>query len=182
MLKRQEGEKEDCVENCESRETSLKRDVFFASELWKRSDILRKWNLRYFEVHRDGILRFFQDKQTRRLRGVFLLNLKGNRVSRADYADPRMIKIEGIGQKWTEHATAPRNILATSKSTLILRAVNLSTAARWIVSLNRFIFGHKYTQNDYTTNETLLAKRMYVVFSMFKLENQNHTLEFSFEY
>ena len=105
------------------------------------------------------MLRFFQDKPSRRLRGVFLLNLKGNRVCREDSSDPRVITFYGVGQKWNEHATPPRNIVATSKSKLILRAVNLSTAARWIVSLNRFIYGYEHTEDEYTTNEKVLAKR-----------------------
>lgn len=35
-------------------------ELCFVSELWKRSDILRRWNLRYFELDNDGILRFYR--------------------------------------------------------------------------------------------------------------------------
>jgi hypothetical protein len=135
--------------------------LYFVSELWKRSDILRRWNVRYFELDNDGILRFYQEKRSRRLRGVFVLNLKGNEVRRTDTSDPRVITFVGIGQKWHEHAIAPRKIVAATKSVLILRAVNLSTASKWIVALNRFIHSENIHKQEYTTDEMILAKRIY---------------------
>ena len=92
MKKSESDESEDMIADT-VKEEEEKRDesLLFVSELWKRSDFIRRWNLRYFELYRDGMLRFFQDKPSRRLRGVFLLNLKGNRVCREDSSDPRVI-------------------------------------------------------------------------------------------
>ena len=75
MKKSESDESEDMIADTVKEEEEEKRDesLFFVSELWKRSDFIRRWNLRYFELYRDGMLRFFQDKPSRRLRGVFLL-------------------------------------------------------------------------------------------------------------
>ena len=60
----------------------------FCSELWKQSDYIRRWNLRYFELHREGLLHYYHRSKKGQLRGIFLLSVPGCSVARTDGKSP----------------------------------------------------------------------------------------------